>query len=79
VTHPTEGRNIRIRKVVDGSIIRYPEVQVSPRSRPIPYPKWWAELTPLTDYFVVLPYRQQQLVFAGRLDPQAVTGFTYAS
>jgi hypothetical protein len=79
VIHPTKGRNIRIRKVVEDTIIRYPEVQMSPRSIPIPYMPWRSELVPLKDYFVVLPYRQQQLVFAGRLDPQAVTGFTYAS
>jgi hypothetical protein len=79
VIHPTEGRNIRIRKVVDGSTIRYPEVQMSPRPTPIRYTPWRSQLAPLKDYFIVLPYRDQQLVFEGRLDPQRVTGFTYAS
>jgi hypothetical protein len=79
VIHPTEGRNIRIRKVVDGSTIRYPEVQMSPRPTPIRYTPWRSQLAPLKDYFIVLPYRDQQLVFEGRLDPQDVTGFTYAS
>jgi hypothetical protein len=31
------------------------------------------------DYFRVLTYRQQQDVVEGRLDPQQVTGLTYAS
>jgi hypothetical protein len=79
VTHPTEGRNIRIRKVVDGSTSRYPTVELSPTPTPIPYKHWRTELVPLEAYFVVLPYREQQRVFEGRLDPQEVTGFTYAS
>jgi hypothetical protein len=79
VTHPTDGRTIRIRKVVEDSSIRYPEVRGSPRPTPIPYKPWRAELVPLTDSFVVLSYRAQQLVFEGRLDPQEVTGFTFAS
>jgi hypothetical protein len=33
----------------------------------------------LDGYFRVLTYRQQQDVVAGRLDPQKVTGLTYAS
>jgi hypothetical protein len=79
VVHPSEGRNIRIYKVVEDSHIRYPEVQVSPRPSPILYQPWRAELVPLTDYFVELSYREQQLVFEGRIDPRDVTGFTFAS
>jgi hypothetical protein len=79
VTHPTKGRNIRIRKVVEDAIIRYPEVQVSSRPTPIPYMPWRSEMAPLKDYFIMLSYREQRLAFEGRLDPHDVTGFTYAS
>jgi hypothetical protein len=78
LTHPALGRTIRVRKVVDGTKIRYTDIQISPTPTPIPYRRWRAEMERLEDYLRVLTYQQQQDVVEGRLDPQDMTGLTLA-
>jgi hypothetical protein len=79
LTHPERGRTIRVRKVVDGAKIRYPDIRISPTPTPLPAGRWRTDVARLDAYFRVLTYRQQQAVVRGRLDPRDITGFTYAS
>jgi hypothetical protein len=79
LTHPERGRSFPVRKVIDGAKIRYPDIRISPTPTPIPDGRWRTEVARLDHYFRVLSYRQQQDVVEGRLDPQDITGFTYAS
>jgi hypothetical protein len=79
LTHSALGRTIRVRKVLDGTKIRYTDIQISPTPAPIPYRRWRTEMEHLDDYFRVLTYQQQQDVVEGRLDPHEMSGLTYAS
>jgi hypothetical protein len=79
LTHPERGHTIRVRKVVDGAKIRYPDIRISATPTPIPDGQWRTQVERLDEYFRVLTYGQQQAVVAGRLDPRDVTGLTYAS
>jgi hypothetical protein len=77
LTHPERGHTIRVRKVLDGTKIRYTDIQISPTPTPIPYRRWRAEMERLDDYLRVLTYQQQQDVVEGRLDSQDVTSITF--
>jgi hypothetical protein len=59
--------------------MRYPEARLASIATSIPYKCWQSERARLDDYCVVLSAGDQQRVIEGRLDPQDVTGFIYAS
>lgn len=80
VTHPQQGRNLRVQKLVEGATIRGPEVRLASIATSIPHKCWQSELARLLDdYCVILSAGDQQRVIEGRLDSQDVTGFIYAS